>query len=125
MAKKETVITVDDISGNPAVTTKKFALDGIRYEIDLDADNLAYLEDLLQKYVDAGRRVGGRKTTPKSVSEAPAAAQPQPEDFKGKVRAWASANGYTVASVGRLSNKVIQAYLEATNPRKKNTRKRS
>lgn len=123
MATKETVITVDDISGNPAVTTKKFALDGVRYEIDLDADNLAYLEDLLKKYVDAARRVGGRKTTPKSVTEAPA--QSNPDDFKGKVRAWAGANGYTVASVGRLSNKVIQAYLEATNPRKKNTRKRS
>ncbi|WP_284741783.1 histone-like nucleoid-structuring protein Lsr2 [Amycolatopsis sp. RTGN1] len=125
MATKETVITVDDISGNPAVATKKFALDGVHYEIDLDADNLAYLEELLLKYASAGRRVGGRKTSPKSVSEVPASAQSQPDDLKGQVRAWAGANGYTVASVGRLSNKVIQAYLKATNPRTKGSRKRS
>ncbi|RSM68697.1 nucleoid-associated protein Lsr2 [Amycolatopsis sp. WAC 01375] len=125
MAKKETVVTVDDIDGTPAVETKKFMLDGVHYKIDLDADNIAHLDDVLRTYVAKARRTGGRATPSKSHAAekdtSPAAEALPPNEV---IRNWARENKHQVADRGRIPEKVIKAYLDATNPRKKGTRKR-
>ena len=62
MAKKVTVTLVDDFDGEgDADETVEFALDGVNYEIDLSAKNAAKLRSDLKKWVDAGRRTGGRR----------------------------------------------------------------
>src|ERR1700675_353625 len=62
MAKKVTVTLVDDFDGSGAADeTVEFGLDGVTYEIDLSAKNAAKLRSDLKGWVDAGRRVGGRR----------------------------------------------------------------
>ena len=39
MAQKVQVLLVDDLDGGPAEETVSFALDGVTYEIDLNAQN--------------------------------------------------------------------------------------
>jgi len=62
MAKKVTVTLVDDFDGEGAADeTVEFGLDGVSYEIDLSSKNAAKLRNDLKQWVDAGRRVGGRR----------------------------------------------------------------
>src|SRR5258708_39169493 len=62
MAKKVTVTLVDDFDGEGAADeTVEFGLDGVSYEIDLSNKNASKLRNDLKLWVDAGRRVGGRR----------------------------------------------------------------
>ncbi|BBX48980.1 hypothetical protein MPOR_00060 [Mycolicibacterium poriferae] len=62
MAKKVTVTLVDDFDGEGAADeTVEFGLDGVSYEIDLSAKNAAKLRNELKPWLEAGRRVGGRR----------------------------------------------------------------
>ena len=62
MAKKVTVTLVDDFDGSgPADETVEFSIDGVSYEIDLSAKNAQKLRDDFKHWIDAGRRVGGRR----------------------------------------------------------------
>ena len=62
MAKKVTVTLVDDFDGEGAADeTVEFGLDGVSYEIDLSSKNATKLRHDLKQWVDAGRRVGGRR----------------------------------------------------------------
>ena len=62
MAKKVTVTLVDDFDGAGAADeTVEFGLDGVTYEIDLSSKNAAKLRGDLKQWVEAGRRVGGRR----------------------------------------------------------------
>ena len=62
MAKKVTVTLVDDFDGEGAADeTVEFSVDGVTYEIDLSAKNAKALRNDLKKWVEAGRRVGGRR----------------------------------------------------------------
>ena len=61
MASRVQVVLEDDIDGGEAERTVSFAFDGVEYEIDLSAANAAALAEALAPYIDAGRRVSGRK----------------------------------------------------------------
>lgn len=62
MAKKVTVTLIDDFDGEAAADeTVEFGLDGVTYEIDLSTKNAAKLRNEMSKWVEAGRRVGGRR----------------------------------------------------------------
>ena len=41
---------IDDLTGDPADTTVKFALDKTEYEIDLSNDNAAEMREELARY---------------------------------------------------------------------------
>src|ERR1700743_3345340 len=65
MAKKVTVTLVDDFDGEGAADeTVEFGLDGVTYEIDLSAKNATKLRNDLKQWVEASRRVGGRRRGP-------------------------------------------------------------
>ena len=62
MAKKVTVTLVDDFDGEgSADETVEFGLDGVSYEIDLSSKNATKLRNDMKQWVEAGRRVGGRR----------------------------------------------------------------
>lgn len=61
MAQKISVELVDDLVGKTADETVTFALDGVEYEIDLSTKNASALRKAYAGYVEAGRRIGGRK----------------------------------------------------------------
>ena len=104
---------VDDLTGEPADTTVRFALDSREYELDLTENNAAELRDAFARYVTAARkastgRAGGRRGAPvtkPTFSEVDPAA----------VRAWAAGQGIDVSPRGRISAKVIEQYRAAGN----------
>jgi hypothetical protein len=105
MAQKVQVVLVDDVDGDTATETVTFSLDGVAYEIDLNAKNAAALREALAFWVGHARRVGGRRTTARRGGTARAAGGKNAE-----IRAWARENGYTVSERGRIPAEVKAAY---------------
>ncbi|RSN60662.1 nucleoid-associated protein Lsr2 [Amycolatopsis sp. WAC 04182] len=117
MAQQVSVSLVDDLDGTDAEETVEFGLDGVTYQIDLSADNAESLRDVLDQYVEHGRRAGGRKrrAAPAAavvaalspVSKAPTAAD---REQNQAIRAWARKNGFSVSDRGRIPSEVVEAY---------------
>ncbi|UFU03512.1 Lsr2 family protein [Ruania suaedae] len=108
MAQKVRVLLIDDIDGTDAEETVTFALDGVTYEIDLNAKNAAKLRDDLAQWVGQARRAGGRKTSGRKASGSRAGGS----DAQ-KIREWAKSNGYQVSDRGRVSAEIREAYAKA------------
>ncbi|WP_159621181.1 histone-like nucleoid-structuring protein Lsr2 [Ruania rhizosphaerae] len=108
MAQKVRVLLIDDIDGSDAEETVTFALDGVTYEIDLNAKNAAKLRDDLAPWVGPARRSGGRK-----VSGRKAGGSRSGGSDAQKIREWAKANGYQVSDRGRVSAEIREAYAKA------------
>lgn len=104
MAQKVTVSLVDDLTGDEASETISFAVDGVTYEIDLNARNAAKLRKDLGKYAESARRVKGqvRQRTTNGTNQS------------AQVRAWAKKNGIEVGPTGRIPAAVVRQY-EAAN----------
>lgn len=111
MARRIVHQLIDDLDGTilEAGTgeTVRFSLDGTAYEIDLTADNAAALRAALARYVDAGRRVSARATTP--AASARKQRRSGQRDY-APVREWAAQSGYTVSERGRVPAAVLEAY---------------
>lgn len=109
VATKTTTVLIDDLTGEPADTTVRFALDGREYELDLTARNAEELRSTLSRYVQAARKVSGGHR---------GARAPQPafsEVDPAAVRAWAAGKGIKVSPRGRISKDVIEQYRAAGN----------
>lgn len=111
MAKKTTVILVDDIDGveieDGKGETVYFALDGVSYEIDLNDANAQKLRDSLQSYVDAARR-SARST--RSAATSSRSARGAAKQDLGAVREWLRAHGHTVSDRGRIPAPLMDEY---------------
>lgn len=106
MAQKVQVLLVDDLDGGAADETVTFALDGVSYEIDLKAESADKLRDILEPYIQAGRKQRGLvKNVRRPV--------PVPKEDTQEIRAWAKANGYQVNDRGRVPGEVRVAYQKA------------
>lgn len=111
MAKKVTVTLVDDLDGAAgADETVEFGLDGVAYEIDLSAKNAAKLRAELQSWIDAGRRVGGRRRGRGSGGRRGTIDREQ----SAAIRDWARRNGHNVSTRGRIPAEVIEAFHAST-----------
>ena len=110
MAKKVTVSFVDDLDGTTAVDeTVAFTLDGVAYEIDLSTKNAKKLRAALQPWIEAGRRVGGRRRS-SIVAASRTATEPRES---AAIRVWARTHGYPVARRGRIPADVLDAFWAA------------
>ena len=105
MAQRVNVVLVDDLDGNDADETVTFGLDGVDYEIDLSKKNADGLRSQLGQYIDAGRKVGGRKRKGQRAAGGGTAA--------ADIRQWARDNGWDVPDRGRVSAEVREAYAAA------------
>lgn len=103
MAQRVQVVLEDDIDGSPATETMTFALDGVSYEIDLSEEHAAQFRDGVSQWVQAARRVGGRRTTK----------QAKTGDDNAMIRGWALDQGLPVSTRGRISQEVRDAYQAA------------
>lgn len=109
MAQKVQVILVDDVDGGEATETVTFGLDGVTYEIDLNADNAAQLREALAPWIGHGRkvaRVGAPRATRRSGSS-------RASSNANVIREWARANGHKVNDRGRISAEIKAAYEAA------------
>lgn len=116
MAQKVLIEILDDIDGSEATQTVPFALDGVSYEIDLSDENAEALRGELDRYIDAARRVGGRKVkvaAGQSVTQAPrgsGSSSSADRERNREIREWALANGYDISGRGRISNEIYAAF---------------
>src|SRR5690625_3361361 len=95
---------IDDIDGSDADETIQFGLDGVSYEIDLNAAHAKELRDAMAKWVDAGRRTAGRRN---------ARGGRRPRNDGAMIRKWAKENGYTIGDRGVIPKSIREAYAAA------------
>ncbi len=98
MAHKVQTLLIDDLDGSEADGTVRFALDGIAYEIDLNAGHAQQLRDALARYVSAARRVGGAARRPARSGRGASASGVNTTE----VREWARAQGIDVKDRDRV-----------------------
>lgn len=111
MAKKTTVVLVDDIDGveidDGKGETVFFALDGVSYEIDLADANAQRLRDALQPFISSARR--SARSTRSALSPSRSSRGAAKEDL-GPVREWLRAHGHTVSDRGRIPAALLEEY---------------
>lgn len=104
MATKIITLLTDDIDGTDAKETVTFALDGTKFEIDLNEENAAKLRAAFAPYKDAGRRLTRGQRPYRVVSAEPT---------QREVRRWAQNSGLNVPARGRVPDAVISQYKAA------------
>ncbi|WP_298802167.1 Lsr2 family protein [uncultured Pseudokineococcus sp.] len=112
MAQKTQTILTDDIDGGDATQTVTFSFQGTSYEIDLNDEHAASIEESFAEWIANARKVTGRGAAgaaPARSSGGRASSGPKRTDLDA-VRAWARENGHEVSDRGRVSNKVLEAY---------------
>lgn len=120
MAQRLVTVLTDDLTGEKLEVgeTVTFALDGVEYEIDLGEAQAEKLRGALARYIQAGRRIGGRST--RSGRRAHSADSESSSRKSGgssrdtkAIREWAQANGRNVSERGRSPASVVEAYEAA------------
>lgn len=106
MAQKVQIQLVDDLNGEEAQETVRFALDGNEYEIDLTTDNATTLRDAFATYTDKARKSSSRGR-PRGASKNGNREETQ------RIRQWAQENGHKTSSRGRISAEIRDAYNAA------------
>ncbi|NGY58041.1 Lsr2 family protein [Lentzea sp. NEAU-D13] len=96
----------DDLDGvsSEDVDTVSFGVDGVHYEIDLNAAHQERLRAALAPYLPAARRVEWSACTSYYSSH---------DDLMARIRAWAQEQGVGVCGRGRVPNALIAAFKAA------------
>jgi hypothetical protein len=111
MAKRTVHMLVDDIDGDEADETVRFAIDGVQYEIDLSTENATKMRDALARYMQVGSKVGRTTATAARVSvgrgRGPATVD---RDQNRAIREWAHGKGIGVSDRGRIRQEIVDRY---------------
>jgi len=111
MAQKTQIILTDDLDGSEATQTITFAFQGTSYEIDLNDEHAASIEESFAEWISNARKAtSGRSTGAAARSSAGRASSTAKRGDLDAVRAWARENGHEVSDRGRVSNKILEAY---------------
>jgi hypothetical protein len=96
----------DDLDGSPATETVQFGYAGREYEIDLNEEHAAALDELLAPYVEHARRANGSKPRRggRSEPERRTAAELR------AIRQWAREQGLQVSDRGRIAADIVAKY---------------
>ena len=113
MATRITKTVIDDLDGDDAAGTYRFALEDATFEIDLSEANLARLRAALAPFMAAGRRL------PKNQTVRGAARPTAPSEAVKRMRRWWADNQHRddvppYRANGRLPQQVVDAYQQAT-----------
>ena len=108
MASRVVTLITDDLDGSEAAGTIAFSLEGASYEIDLSNANAEELRSVLEPYMKAGRKTGGRKDGRRRSQ----GASTDKDQIKA-MRDWAKQQGLKVSDRGRVSADVRDAYDKA------------
>jgi hypothetical protein len=110
VAQKVQTILVSDLSGTELGQdgqTVKFGFLGADYEIDLSQKEADEFAETMRKYVDAGRRVGGRRQP-----GAGSTARRDPSQTKA-IKTWLDEQGIDYPKRGRLPQDLIDQWEAA------------
>jgi Lsr2 len=109
MAQRTIIELTDDLTGEAADETVRFAFDGKSYAIDLSTKNSEKFRKVIAPYVAAARRDGSA-----APGRGKARMNGHSADVDPKmVRAWAVENGYEVSARGRVSRDLIAVFKAA------------
>ena len=106
MARKIQTFFIDDLDGSEAESTIRFGLDGVDYEIDLNAAHAEALRDVLAPYAEAARKISSVTWWPPRATRRVSADRPS----TGELRAWARAHGVEVKNRGRVPAGVLAEF---------------
>lgn len=109
MAKQITTLLIDDIDRSEATETINFSLDGVNYEIDLNANHAYELRNDMRRWTDAARKVPSRRRRGGATPVNPAT-----RELNRTVRAWAQSKGIQVSDRGRVPINLIEQYRRET-----------
>lgn len=107
MAQRVQTLFVSDLSDDDhseSGETVRFAYKGVKYEIDLSPDEVAGFDKAITRYIEHGRKIGGRRRSGSKLSAS--------KDLN-KIREWAKANGRQVSERGRIAQSAKDAYYAA------------
>src|SRR5688572_19399038 len=104
---------VDDLDGGDADETVRFALDGVQYEIDLSKKNAGKLRAALERYTQAGTKIGrgmaaGRRRD--GVGGRGRSSASARRDQNRAIREWAQARGVAVSDRGRIKQEIVDQF---------------
>jgi len=107
MAKNTVVQFIDDRTGDLISpddhVSRVIVVDGLRYELDLTEATSAELDAALSTFTSRATGVKeGRKPAAKTVRA--------DKEQTAAIREWANRNGHNVASRGRISASVVEAF---------------
>jgi hypothetical protein len=108
VASRVVTLITDDLDGSEAAETISFSLEGASYEIDLSGAHAEDLRSVLEPYMKAGRKTGGRRDGRRRTPGASA-----DKDQIKAIRDWAKTKGLKVSDRGRVSADVREAYDKA------------
>src|SRR6478609_1597923 len=104
----------DDLDGSDGdVSSVRFALDKVSYEIDLNPANEVRLRDKLAKFVDAATEVKNNPGTRRGPKPAGVANGRPDKEQTQAIREWARTNGHQVSARGRISAAIQEAFSAA------------
>jgi hypothetical protein len=114
MAKKTEILLIDDLDGSEAAGTVKFGLDGDAYEIELSVEHQKELRAALEKFKEAGTRLGRYYVgdARRSLRSTPVPRTTDPDQNRA-IREWAEQQGMKVSPRGRISQAIVDAFNEA------------
>jgi hypothetical protein len=107
MAKQTITKLIDDMDDTDADETVRFALDGVQYEIDLSSKNAAKFRQVLQPYVDAGKRMRGATAPARRRGGAPAITD---RAQNKAIREWARSKRKKISDRGRIPEEIVAEY---------------
>ncbi len=110
VSQKIQVLLIDDLDGSEAEGAVRFGLDGMEYEIDLNAEHAQALREALARYVSAARPAGVRPRRPARGGRRAPVSGPNPTE----VREWAKAQGIDVKDRGRVPAELVARFKTAT-----------
>src|SRR5512135_2412011 len=102
----------DDLDGSPAVETIRFGYAGRDYEIDLNEEHAAALDDAVAPYLEHARRANGVQPRQRRGRKTEDGHRRRPEELRA-IRQWAREQGLQVSDRGRIAADVVEKYEAA------------
>jgi Lsr2 len=103
----------DPESKAPADLTRRFAVDGAEFEIDLTEAESTLFDEAVAPYLDAARPIGRGGRTKGQGRPARSQKDPKPAVDTVRVREWAREQGIEVKDRGRVPADVVEKYQAA------------
>ncbi|MEA5155458.1 Lsr2 family protein [Raineyella sp.] len=111
MARRTQIVLEDDVDQSPAEHEVTFAFEGVSYEIDLNAEHYAELQEAVAPWISHARRVSGRRVVKRAGSASVGKESEGPSATD--IREWAREQGMEVSARGRVPANVRAAYEAA------------
>lgn len=112
MSREIQIICRDDFDHSPDASTVTFGYAGKPYEIDLSEQNRKIFDQLIQPYIEHGRRP--QRPSESEVVEGPIRGPINPvtarREYLNRVRKWARENGFSTNSKGYIPMAARRAY---------------